>query len=284
MACGDPHLQNFSTCSKWQLTYSICCQHTKECHKPISQITIMSFKSIFHASLYCTHVMYFQRAPQAQFFTWKTNTTCATSPPIHHSHHHAHEVSICFKLLPHPPYFHTHCCNKANHGKSVIDHFWRQHIKRTRISKFGARLGHGRKKMRDRLRWLWEWGWLLGVGGVGRWLFARGNRFWSCLWGGMVEFDEHGGWEKKWVWIRWVWRWNEMEVAMCMGMRTGLHGWGGETNYCNGCDWWRKWVWKIRDVDDDGYNGWWILQGFWGGPCTLHSFLSNKLSIGKWKP
>ena len=26
MACGDPHLQNFSTCSKWQQTYSICCQ------------------------------------------------------------------------------------------------------------------------------------------------------------------------------------------------------------------------------------------------------------------
>ena len=64
-------MQNFSTCSKWQLTYSICCQHTKECHKPISHITIMSFKPIFDANLHRTHTMYFQRAPQTHFFYMK---------------------------------------------------------------------------------------------------------------------------------------------------------------------------------------------------------------------
>ena len=55
MAYGEPHLQDFSTCSKWQPTYSLCCQHTKECHKTTSHITIMPFKPIFHVSLYHTH-------------------------------------------------------------------------------------------------------------------------------------------------------------------------------------------------------------------------------------
>ena len=97
------------------------------------------------------------------FLHEKQTPHATTSPPIRQSHHHAHGVSICFKLLPHPPYFRTHCCNKANHGELAVDPFWRRHIKRACISKFGARLRHERKRMKGRLRWLWEWGWLLGL-------------------------------------------------------------------------------------------------------------------------
>ena len=165
MGYGDSYVQNFSTCSKWQLTHSMCCQHTKEHHKLI-------------------------------FLHEKQTPHATTSPPIRQSHHHAHGVSICFKLLPHPPYFRTHCSNKTYHGKPVVDPLRCRHIKRERISKFGVCLGRRRNRMRVRLRWLWEWGWLLGVGGVGWWLFDRGNFLWSYLWGGMVEFDEHGGWKK----------------------------------------------------------------------------------------
>ena len=95
MACGDPHLQNFSTCSKWQLTYSICYQHTKECHKPISHITIMSFKPTFHASLYHTHHALLESTTNPFFFFMKNkHHNVATFLPIRHSHYHAHGVSI----------------------------------------------------------------------------------------------------------------------------------------------------------------------------------------------
>ena len=141
------------------------------------------------------------------FLHEKRTPHTATSPPNRHSHYHAHEASICFKLLPHPPYFRTHCCNKTYHGEPTVDPLWCRHIKRERISKFGVCLGHWTNRMRVWLRWLWEWGWLLGVGGVGWWLFDRGNFFWSYVG----------------VWIRWVWRW--ISGMTCGEIYVGVHAW-----------------------------------------------------------
>ena len=93
-ACGDPHLQDFSTCSKWQSTYSLCCQHTKECHKTTSHITIMSFKLTFHASLYHTHHALPRSTTNPFFFMKNKHHNVATFLPIRHSHYHAHGVSI----------------------------------------------------------------------------------------------------------------------------------------------------------------------------------------------
>ena len=78
MAYGEPHLQDFSTCSKWQPTYSLCSRHTKECHKTTSHITIMPFKPTFHASLYHTHHAFLESTTNLFlfiYFLWKTNTT-----------------------------------------------------------------------------------------------------------------------------------------------------------------------------------------------------------------
>ena len=108
MGYGDSYVQNFSTCSKWQLIHSMCCQHTKEYHKPISHITIMSYKPIFHASLYHTHTMYYLRASQTYFFTWKTNTTYChlpTQPPFSLPcawSFHLFQTSPTPSIFPHP--------------------------------------------------------------------------------------------------------------------------------------------------------------------------------------
>ena len=94
-ACGDPHLQDFSTCSKWQPIYSLCCQHTKECHKTTSHITIMPFKPTFHASLLSYPPCTSREHHKPIFFFMKNkHHNAATFLPIRHSHYHVHGVSI----------------------------------------------------------------------------------------------------------------------------------------------------------------------------------------------
>ena len=83
-----------------------------------------SFARLLHVFKVATNLFSmlpaYQRMPQDYFPYYnnviQTHFPCKSLsyPLCSHSHYHAHGVFICFKLLPHPPYFHTHCCNKPN--------------------------------------------------------------------------------------------------------------------------------------------------------------------------
>ena len=69
----------------------------------------------------------------------------------------------------------------------------------------------------------------------------------------------HGN-ENRFAWMR---CWNKLLQWVWLMEKMGMKN--------KRCGWW--WIWWVMD-----------FEGFWGVPCTPHSFFSNKLSTGEWKP